>query len=231
MELLEVILKMKNRLKCFTLKGISGICRKFYYGDLKFWTNVWRTLFWYFNYKKYTQRFCQFTDGLFGNIETLGNISRSSRIINTSVKPQINNFLYLVSIAASCWPPFVKCTGSVGNGARIWLFLLFGESFLLKILDMEKLVYPEFVEDMVVLLILLLLVSGGVLGGLSLVDSVVIWPLVRWLYWLLNKCALCKLWKELGDKVDALVVSKLAANDEGEVGRDDDFKCPLCTLW
>jgi hypothetical protein len=61
--------------------------------------------------------------------------------------------------------------GKDGIGATS--FLAFGESWRLRMLDIEKLVYPEFV--VVVgdsLLFILLLFVSGVRGGLSRVQSV-----------------------------------------------------------
>jgi len=61
--------------------------------------------------------------------------------------------------------------GKAGMGAAS--FFAFGESCRLRMLEMEKLVYPEFV--VVVgdsLLLMLLLLASGVLGGLSRVQSV-----------------------------------------------------------
>lgn len=61
----------------------------------------------------------------------------------------------------------------MGNaGIGVAYFLAFGESCRLRMLDIEKLVYPEFVVVVGdnLLLILLLLVSG-VRGGLSRAQS------------------------------------------------------------
>jgi hypothetical protein len=70
-------------------------------------------------------------------------------------------------MAASCGAvPFVR--GNIGNGEMIWFFLDVGESLRLNILDMEKLVYPDVGVVADLLEILLLFVSGGVFGGLSL---------------------------------------------------------------
>lgn len=127
---------------------------------------------------------------------------------------------------AASWAPFI---GKCGMGAIS--FFASGESCRLRMLDIEKLVYPEFfvVVGESLLLILLLLFVSGVRGGLSREFSVaLIWfssllleqfnkLLLRWqCSWLLNRWALW-FWSDCiadGDKFAFVEVNSDAARFE-----------------